>query len=383
MNALARVSSRVAGSVALATVCAGPARAQSWIDSELRAAPQLTQYHFGSPTSETVSQLAVPIFVTVPIDERFTVDVGTSFASTRVTSSAGTSAITGLTDTQLRGNLALGSDFVVLTLGLNLPTGRSTVTLDQFRAAGLIGNDFLGFPISSMGTGLAVTAGAAVARPFGEWNLGAGASMRHSAAYEPFDVPGQSMRFQPGNEYRVRVGADRPLGAGRVAVGVTYSAFGKDDAFGSVYNTGNRVITQALYSNSLANHDVTLAAYNVFRGRGMYATGDAAGRENLADLFASMAFDAGGRRVEPSIELRHWLQNVIGSATTADRTQSSILATLGVRTHADVADVRITPSVGYTFGNLATADTTGAPARAALTGFRLQVAARFVPFAGR
>lgn len=354
----------------------GRGHAQSVFDSELRLAPQFLQYRLTDPAGETISQVAVPLFISMPVSERLTFDVGTSYARSRVVAGSTTSEISGLTDTQVRGNLTLGSDFVVLTAGLNLPTGTSSVTLDQFAAAGLIGNDFLAFPISNMGTGFAVTGGVAVARPVGDWNLGVGGAVRRSTSYEPFDIPGQTLRFQPGNEYRARVGVDRPVGAGRIALGLTYSAFGKDDVGGSVYNTGDRVIAQGVYSAPMPGHELTIAAYNVFRAPGSYASGEPTGRENIANLFASVGLNALGTIVEPSVELRHWLQNVpattTGTTTTPARSQSSVLGTLGVRTRVTVAGVRVFPSVGYTGGSLATAD----GAHAGLTGFRAQVAMR-------
>jgi len=372
---------RAAGAAALAALGFGrPATAQSVFDSELRLAPQFLQYRFAAPAGETVSQLAIPLFVIIPLNERLTVDVGTAYASSRVASNGGTSVISGLTDTQLRGNLTLGSDFVVLTAGVNLPTGTSSVTMDQFAAAGLIGNDFLAFPISNMGTGFAVTGGIAIARPLGDWNVGVGGAVRRSTAYEPFNVPGQTLRFQPGDEYRARIGVDRVVGTGRVALGLTYSTFGKDDAGGSVYNTGDRIIAQGVYAASTGGRDITIAAYNVFRAPGSYASGDPTGRENITNLFASVGFSAFGSLVEPSIELRHWLQNVpaftSGTTTMAEHSQASMLGTVGLRTRVSVAGVRVFPSVGYTAGSLATSDAVGASVRAGLTGFRAQLAMR-------
>ncbi len=367
--------------VALGTLLAPTWRAgaQSVFDGELRLAPQFLQYRLKDPAGETISQVAVPLFVSVPLSERLTIDVGTSYARSRVVAGSTASEISGLTDTQVRGNLTLGSDFVVLTAGLNLPTGTSSVTLDQFAAAGLIGNDFLAFPISNMGTGLAVTGGIAVARAVGEWNLGIGGTLRRSSSYEPFDIPGQTLRFQPGNEYRARVGVDRTVGAGRIALGLTYSAFGKDDVGGSVYNTGDRVIAQGVYSAVLPGHELTVAAYNVFRAPGSYASGEPTGRENIANLFASVGLHALGTLVEPSVELRHWLQNVPAAASTPPRSQSSVLGTVGLRTRVSVAGVRMFPGIGYTAGSLATSDAAGAPAHAGLTGFRAQLAMRMGP----
>lgn len=186
----------------LAAVAAPALGAQSIFDTELRLAPQFVQYQIKAPNNETISELAVPVFVTIPFGSRFTFDVGTAYARARAKTGDAVSEINGITDTQLRGNLTLGTDFVVITGGVNLPTGVSEVTLDQLTAAGRIGSDFLAFPISNMGTGLALTGGIAIARPLGNWNLGIGGAVRRSQAYQPFITEGPTLRFQPGDEYR-------------------------------------------------------------------------------------------------------------------------------------------------------------------------------------
>jgi hypothetical protein len=372
-------------SAALCTAAATQiAHAQSLFDVEARIAPQYVLYQVHAPADETIAELAIPVFVTIPAGSRLSFDIGTAYARARVTSGAAHSEISGLTDTQIRGSYTFGGDFVVLTAGVSLPTGESTVNLDQLVAAGRIGNDFLAFPVSEMGTGLAATGGVAVARPFGAWGVGAGLAMRRSRAYEPFDVPGQSFRYQPGNEVRARLGVDRAVAAGRLALGVTYAAFGRDDAGGSAYNTGDRVIAQGALTGLIGTHDYTIAAYNVFRAPGEYASGDRAGRENVANLFFALGLHALGTIVEPSLELRHWRQHVFdtpGQGTAEiERTQSSRLATVAVRAHARVAGLALFPSAGYTlFGRLATLDDAGRPVSADLTGFRFGLVVRATP----
>ena len=370
-------------SVALLTVVPA-ARGQSLLDAEIRLAPQYVQYQVHAPADETIAELAVPVFVTVPAGSRLVFDIGSAYARARVTSGSTRSEISGLTDTQIRGSYTLGGDFVVLTAGVSLPTGQRSVTLEQLLAAGRIGNDFLAFPVSNMGTGLAATGGVAVAVPVGAWSVGAGVSARRSKAYEPFDVPGQSFRYQPGNEWRGRIGVDRPVAAGRLALGVTYAAFGREDAGGSAYNTGDRVIAQGVLTGLLGAHDYTIAAYNLFRSPGEYASGDRAGRENVANVFLSLGVHALGTVVEPSVEIRHWSQHVIDTPgqgnAELERTQSSRLATLGLRARARIAGVTLYPSAGYTIlGRLAAEDMDGRPVSADLTGFRVGLVVRAAP----
>ncbi|MEP6733617.1 MAG: hypothetical protein ABJE10_23425 [bacterium] len=367
--------------LAVAAIIAPSLGAQSVFDSELRFAPQFMQYRVKTPNDETISELAIPVFVTIPLGSRFTFDVGTSYARARVTTGGAVSEISGLTDTQLRGNLSLGTDFVVITGGLNLPTGKSTVDVDQVTAAGRIGSDFLAFPISNMGTGLAVTGGIAVARPIGEWNIGFGGSVRRSQQYDPFNLPGTTLHFQPGDEYRARVGVDHTAGNGRVSFGLTYSAFGDDQAGTSVYNTGNRLIAQGVLTNTVSGTDVTIAAYNVFRAAGNYASGDPAGKENIANGYLGLGFHMLGTVVEPSVEGRHWLQNIVSVpvGVTPDRSQSSYLATLGVRTRIGGSGFAAYPSVGYTVGKLATMTEANTTTHADMTGFKAQLAIRVAP----
>jgi hypothetical protein len=379
MTAAVRWFGRVAVASLAAFAFGSTAAAQSIFDAEYRLAPQWVQYQIHSPADETVSELAIPVFVSVPAGSRLSFDVGTAYARAHVTSGADHSDIAGLTDVQLRAQYTLGSDLVVLTGGVNLPTGNASVSLGQLEAASLIGSDFLAFPVSNMGTGLAFTGGAAMAYPLGIWNVGAGASVRRSRAYEPFDVPGQSFRYQPGNEVRLRLGIDRPLADGRLAFGATYAAFGRDDAGGSAYNTGDRVIALGELTGRLGEHDYTVAAYNVFRAPGNYASGDRAGRENIANLFLSLGVHTLGTIIEPSLELRHWLQNVYdaGDATGPARSQSSRLATFGLRARIDAGGFELFPSGGYTaLGRLAVTDDAGLPVQASLTGFHVGLVVR-------
>jgi hypothetical protein len=360
-----RTSVHLAFAIA-AGLLAAPLGAQSIFDASVRSGPQFVRYEIREPVSQTISEFALPIFVVVPISRAFNVDVGTSYTSARVENNGGaggTSTISGLTDTQIRANLNLGVDFVVLTAGVNLPTGRSTASPEEQLAALQMGNDFLALPISNMGTGFGATAGLAVARPLGEWNVGFGASLRRSSAYEPFeDNAGGRPRFQPGNEYRARLGVDHAFGTGRFALGMIYSRFADDELAGSLYNTGDRYITQLGFNNSIGPADLVVAGWNLFRSQGTIFTGGTSARENIANVLIGVGFHTMRGVVEPTFEVRN-LQTAHAKPST--------LGNLGLRYSVDMGSFAITPSAAYTVGKFATS--VGA---ADMTGFRAMLAIR-------
>ncbi len=352
---------------------AAPLAAQSIGDIGARIAPQFHSYKLGSPTSETISEFSLPLYVLVPVNQSLSFDLGTAFAQSRVDQTAAdggktASTISGMTDTQIRANYVIGTDFIVLTGGVNLPTGQSTVATKQQLAAGLIGSDFLAFPISNMGTGFGGTGGVAIAEPVGEWNLGGGVSVRKSASYDAFsDANGSRFHYEPGNEYRARVGLDRGVGTGRFTVGLTYSTFGNDNLAGSIYNTGNRWLTQLGFNNSYGPGELTFTAWNLYRQPGTIADSSYLPHENIADAALSYGITVGSTIIEPNVEGRLWTP--VGSPR-------STMGTLGLRSQMEILGFTMLPSVGYSFGSLGAQDVNGLNTTATLTGFQASLAIR-------
>lgn len=351
----------------LALLCAAASTlpAQGFGDASARLGPQVMQYTIKAPINQKITEFAVPLYVLIPVTNAFSFDVGTSWASVKVETPGTTtsSTLSGLTDTQIRANYTIGTDFLVLTAGVNLPTGMSTAAPNQQAAATRIASDFLVFPITGFGTGAGGTGGIAMARPVGDWNIGLGVAVRHSVAYDPFEAAdGTKLHFQPGDEYRARLGVDHPYGTGRVSLGVTYSKFGDDQANSSVYNTGDRYITQASISNSVGNADIVLAGWDLFRASGELADHTLTGRENIANGGLAIGFHTGSIVVEPSVEGRLWTQNVASS---------SYMGTAGLRLNFDMGSYAITPFAGYSFGQIGTTSGT-----ADLTGFRATLSIR-------
>ena len=356
---------------ALATLAASNAGAQSLLDASARAGIHYVSYRLRGTVNERIDELAIPLVINVPVRNRLALDIAGAYAVSTVTVGDSTSELRGLTDTQLRANYTFGSDAVILTAGLNLPTGQATVGDAELAAAGRIGNDFLAFPISNMGTGLGGTGGLAIARPAGAWNVGAGASIRHTVEYEPYRQGEIRVRFQPGDEYRVRLGADRSVGSGRLALGFTYSAFGRDAAGSFTYNTGDRYVGQVAYAGAIGAMDVHVSSWNLLRAVGETLDGRDLPWENITNLSLGVGFSAGALRLEPNVELRAATRDEDGGSLLSAR--SGRMVTFGLRSRFELLGLSLSPSGAISTGRYLATGTTD-PAE--LSGWRVALTAR-------
>lgn len=341
-----------------------PAAAQD-ANRAVIGAPTVTTYQIGTgETQRTVSQTTMPIVVLLPISQRFNMDLSTAFATSGV-QAAGvtTSRISGLTDTQLRGNLVLGENMLV-TVGLNLPTGQYLIPEAQQEAAGQIGNDFLNYAVSSMGSGLAVTGGLAYARPLGAWNLGVGGSVRRSTEFAAFAVEDVEYRFTPADEMRLRLGVDRPVGDGQLDLGVSYSTFGEDIADSTSVSTGDRIIASAALALPVRGVDAFVSAWNLFRLEGEQV-GGIAPRENVFNVTTGLSLTWGTTLVQPNVETRLW---------TSAGVRAGNLMSVGVRARVGFGALGVYPSVGLSTGTLFDL-TDGSETR--LSGFRGSLTVRW------
>ncbi len=281
---------------ALVALAALPLAAQD--ATTFRAGPTFVSY---TVAGTTTSQIAVPIVAIIPVSSRFSLDIATAFASTETKAGSSTSSISGLTDTQLRANYALNGDNLVLTVGFNLPTGKSAVQADQIAAAQAIGIDFFTFPVPAYGTGGAGTLGIAYAGQAGDWELGAGGSFRKATGFEP--ASGSSIKYTPGDEYRMRLGATRAVGDGRLALGVIFSAFGTPKYDTTSISTGPRAIIQAVYSQPTGVGELFLTLWNLYTGSGQLLAGKAEA-SNIVNLGVALGVRRGDITFEPNVEAR-------------------------------------------------------------------------------
>ena len=184
-----------------------------------------------------VSQLSVPVTALVPIGTRFTVDVGTGFATGEVTLDGADEAgrtswsLAGPTDTKVRLTGRLSGDNVLFTLGANLPTGSVDLDEEEYDAARVLAAPALGFAVPVLGNGTGFTAGLVAARQLGGVSVALGASYELRTSYSPVGVVASlpALDYNPSDAVRVSLMGDALVGRGQMTFGLSVDAFGEGE----------------------------------------------------------------------------------------------------------------------------------------------------------
>jgi hypothetical protein len=348
-----------------------PALAQTRVDAQ--SGVEFRNVSFGSGLGiNSLKEFAVPVGLAMPIGSRLNVDAGTYYVSAQRTDASGSQTINGLTDVILRGAYQLKPDVAVFTFAVNLPTGHKTLSGDQVAVASAVATDLVPFPVSNFGTGFSVTTGLAWATPVGPWALGIAGSFRYNGAYQPISDTSaglDTLRFRPGGEVRLRIGADRIVGQGRLSFGVTYSTFANDEFGSQSRSPGTRLIPQFSWSTPLGiNNSLVVYGWDVYRNVDENASVNQGVKQNTMALGAMASLRSGARNsLRPQFELRKGWQGPGGLHN------AGTLVGLGLRYQMAASErLTLTPGFRVDLGNL----TTSSGGSASVTGLSFSLTAR-------
>ena len=227
-------------------------------------------YSFDEGLGAQAAQLfMIPVAARFPIGASASVDVYTAWAQGKVEQAGTEYTLSGVVDTRIKASYQ-ATPWALLSLGVSLPTGKSDHTGEEAVVAAVLATDLLGFREATWGTGLAITTAAATAIEAGGFGIGlAGAySMRGDfSARSELDL-----RYQPGNETRVRVGVDRNFGTSTLTAGGTFMTYDQDQAESAdgrnLFQAGNRIRFDAAYAFRAGAGVWTVYAADLWRENG-------------------------------------------------------------------------------------------------------------------
>lgn len=206
-------------------------------------------YQFWHADRDQVQQLSLPVTFVFPVNERLRLDVATSPAFSGI-ETGGTANLGGPSDTRISGSYLLGDEKFLLTFGVNVPSGKSSLKPEEFSVANILALHALDFQTPILGQGVDMSGGLVMAQRLSDFVFGIGAGYLMRGGFKP--VFNSDYEYNPGDELSFSLGVDRPLTRrSKLMFDGSYTLYSEDVANGTaVFKSGNRITFQALYYTS-------------------------------------------------------------------------------------------------------------------------------------
>ncbi len=257
---------RTAGSVAVAALVAAAFAAPAHGQVSIGVGGDYMGYSFDDGLGASAAQLfMVPVAVRLPMGA-LTLDIYAAWAQGKVEREDVEFELNGPVDTQVKASLQ-ATPWALLSVGVSLPTGNSTHDANEAVVASVLATDLLGFREATWGTGLGITSSLATAGRVGSFGFGIAGSYAVNQEFEP--NADTNLKYQPGNETRVRVGIDKNIGTSTFTAGATFMQFEEDLADGqNLFQAGNRLRFDATYQFRAGAGIWTMYAADLWRENG-------------------------------------------------------------------------------------------------------------------
>jgi len=131
----------------------------------------------------------------VPMSDNTELRYYTALAGAGTTSNGFDRDLSGMTDSRIQLARSLADDQFLLSIGLNIPTGKKNLDSAQFGILQAVSAEYFNFPVKTFGEGLGYYAEFLGATQAGEWIVGGGVGALYSESYEPAD---DAVSYRPG-----------------------------------------------------------------------------------------------------------------------------------------------------------------------------------------
>ncbi|UCE23451.1 MAG: hypothetical protein JSU74_09100 [Candidatus Zixiibacteriota bacterium] len=307
--------------ILMVMVLAGSVSGQIIFGQPASGNPQFVYSHWtltdvlGNET--TISQSYLPIAGFVPLRDNLEATIFIANSSSAMEVAGLENTVSGLTDARIQVSQALSNDRILISGGLNLPTGKTKLDfVEEWGVIELLSQDFLDFPVRRLGEGFGFNLLVGGATKVGDFRVGGGAMYRYAGEYQPYE---QSGDYDPGDVFSVNGGGDLHKGSMTWSANIVYTAYATDKLDG--VKTFKQSQQLALSASGVHKGDpVTISGWISWIGRGnntFYDTTETILSELklYGDEFtfgAAATFELSGDwRITPSAKLRLISENEI------------------------------------------------------------------------
>lgn len=139
--------------------------------------------------------------------------------------------LTGLGDARLQYNRSFADDRLLLSAGMNLPSGKRELSIEEESPVlTMLSQSYLSFPMRQFGEGLGFSLMLGGAQMVGQFRAGVSAMYQYNGKYAPYEGVDD---YDPGDLISFNAGIDRDYESARVGVNATLSLYTKDKLQGT------------------------------------------------------------------------------------------------------------------------------------------------------
>jgi hypothetical protein len=213
-----------------------------------------------------VTEMSIPIMLRLPVNPKLSLYAMTSQVSSNLTAGEKFN-LNGLADLKWGGHYLALNDELLITFGMNVPTGKHALENEEYSVASVLSMPAFNFRTPSLGQGLDIQLGLNTARDFGGAVMGFGASYIMKGGFKPFKASDEA--YHPGDELTLTVGMDKSVGMdSQLKADVLYTMY-FDDSWGDkrVFKSGNRILAQLMYEFKMGSTDMGLFVRERIKGK--------------------------------------------------------------------------------------------------------------------
>ena len=230
-----------------------------------------------------VTEMSIPVMFIYPYSPKMSFYAMTSSVSSNLDAGEKYS-LNGLSDLKWGGHYLMMNDKLLVTLGMNLPTGKHALKVEEYSVASALSVPAFNFRTPTLGQGFDVQLGANSAMEMGSWILGYGASYLMKGKFKPLKEYEDA--YNPGDEVTLTAGLDNNSAAQEKSMlirgDVLYTLY-FDDTWGGekVFKSGNRILVQLLSQFKLGSYDAGLFVRERIKGKNTTGSGKTYATERL------------------------------------------------------------------------------------------------------
>jgi hypothetical protein len=221
-------------------------------------------------TESKLTQFWTPVSGFVPLADNLEGRFWIATANNKLEVGNAEASMFGLGDLRMQVSQSLAEDFIVAAVGVNLPTGKKSLTIDttgvdERQIMEALSQSYLDVPMRRYGEGFGFSAMLGAANSYGDLSIGGGARYEFIGKYDPYE---NLKEYDPGDMFSLYAGGDLKKDNSFWSLNFTFVTFLADKLSGNkAFKQGDQFDVQLTGRMGPSNRNLRVVVDYLIRGR--------------------------------------------------------------------------------------------------------------------